>query len=132
MATMLSGSQGSVTIPAGEKGLTIDVTSWEATIEQDVFDATPFSVTDNARTKSLGMSSMSGTITGYLTDATSPELGNAATDNASPIADMVLQTSSGKTYTFAAVVSSMAVSVVKIGESSCVLSFTSSGAVAPA
>lgn len=127
MATMISGSQGSVTIPGGEKGETISVTAWEATITQDVFDATPFSVTNNARTKGLGMSTMTGTITGFMLDSIEPELGTIATNNAGPISGMILQTSSGDTYTFSAVVSSMAISVSKAGEAGVTLSFESSG-----
>ena len=129
MATMISGSQGSVTIGGAEKGATISVTAWEATFAQDVFEDTPFSVTNNARTKAMGMSMLSGSITGWILDSIAPELGTAATNNAPPIAGMVLQTSSGDTFTFSSVVTSMNVTVAKTGQAQCVLSFESSGEV---
>ena len=128
MATMVSGSQGSVTIGGAEKGATISVTAWEATFAQDVFEDTPFSVTNNARTKSMGMSMLSGSITGWILDDPAPELGTVATSNAPPISDMILQTSSGDTLTFSAV-TSMNVTVAKTGQAQCVLSFESSGEV---
>lgn len=129
MATMISGSQGSVTIPVNEKGQTIVVTSWQGTLDQDVFDATPFTVTDNARTKGLGMSTLSGTLTGFPQDNLAPELGSIATNNATPIAGMVLQTSSTDTFTFDAVVDNMTVTMEKTGQASVTLAFESSGAV---
>jgi len=127
MATLISGSQGRVTLGSTEKGATIVVTGWEGTITQDIIDATPFTVTDNARVKALGMSTMTGTITGYMLDSIAPEIGTAATDNTPAIAGMILQTSASRTYTFAAVIGTMNVSTVKTGEAGVTLNFESSG-----
>ena len=130
MATMYSGSDGSVTVSSGaQKGQTIIVTSWQAALQQDVFDASPFTVGDNARTKALGMSTLTGTLTGWIHDNQEPELGDIAAENSGGIAGMVLQSNAGNTFTFKAVVESMNISVVKIGEASVVLSFESTGTV---
>ncbi len=126
MATLISGSQGSVTIGVTEKGATISVTEWSGTITQDVFENTPFTVTDNAKTKGLGMSTITGTLTGFPLTTIEPELGTIATNNAPAIAGMVLQSESGKTYTFAAV-TTMTVGVTKTGAATVTIDFESSG-----
>lgn len=136
MATLISGSQGQVAIPSGVMGESIVVNAWEATIEHEVFDATPFSAVgataDNFRTKGHGLAHMTGTLTGWMLDTAVLEIGNIGTPNQAPTALFELITVVGatdKSYNFTGVISSMALSVDRRGEATATLSFESSGEI---
>ena len=136
MATMVSGSQGQVALPSTVMGATIVVNTWEATIEHEVFDATPFSAagaaSTNFRVKAHGLAHLTGTCSGWMLDSIVPEIGNIASLNQAPTALFELITvtaSTDKSYNFSGVIGSMAISVDKRSEATVTLSFESSGTI---
>ena len=138
MATMISGSQGGIVLP-GVMGGNIVVFSWSGNLEHEIFEATPFETPTGAqsnwKTQSYGMYHLTGTCEGWMIDTAVPSIGDAGTLNASPTSGFKLFTRGGATaaeqrsYEFAGVISSMAMSVDQKAQATVTLSFESSGAV---
>lgn len=139
MAQLVSGAQGGIALPSGVTGDNIVVFSWSGSLEHEKFDSTPFgdgtATATNYKTKSYGMYHLTGTCEGWMLDSAVPSIGTAATVNASPVAAFRLLTTSHTTpgtrkgYSFAAVVSSMSMTVEQTGQARVSLSFESSGPV---
>jgi hypothetical protein len=129
----ITGVNGSVTIPAtiGVPQETVDIHIFEftASVDQDIVDDSNFEGADNWKTTVGLMHHLTGTCRGTIMAGTGAELGIAdfATVNAQPTAGFVLTADTGRTYTFAAIISNINVVVAKTDRCFCTLSFESSG-----
>lgn len=130
--SMITGVDGSATIPAGAGGTTITIFRWNADIQREVFDATGFGADSNRRVKIGGMYHLVGTAEGWLDTDGVPVLGSLITSNAAVTAGFVLQSQSTDTYTFSGIVGNINVVVERVGQAIATISFESSGAVTPA
>lgn len=135
MAT-ITGVDGAVTIPAaigGVENVNIRVVSWTARIIGDIEDHSNFGQTTNWKDIIRTMHHLEGSLEGYaMSAATSALFGTTSgfdIKNAGPASGMVLQSSTGNTYSFKALSSNLRIVTAKTDVIRVGIDFRSSGAI---
>lgn len=129
VAVKVTGSNGSVTIPAAAGGQTGLIYRWNGRFERQVHDVSTFDDTTSARTKVGGMMKVTGSCDAYF-NGTTPAIDSGATGGVA-IADavvqagFVLQAYTGRTYTFNAAMSSFRIVAEKAGQIIVTMNFES-------
>ena len=128
MTTYLQGSEGAANLTADHD---CQFNTWSATASHAVHDVTGFG--DTGRRRLLGIADLTGSAGGVtIADATgaNPGLNSGASVNGSTGASMVLSfrtTSTACTWTFTAVIDSIAASVTAGGDNTVTFNFQLSG-----
>lgn len=124
-----SGVGGAVTLPSGAGGQTGLIRTWNATIAQEIIDATTFSDSGNMRTKIGGMYDLKGTCEAIFDGSAVPALGTLVTADSAGTSGFVLLLSSGESYDFTGIISNIGISIEKTGQAIVTMTFESDGEV---
>lgn len=114
----------------GDSGNIALIARWSMDIRRDVHDVTTFATSGNGKAKLGGMYDATGTLEGFL-DGTTPFAITAFAADKAPTA-IVLTASTGRTYSFSALVSNWNVSVTAAGVNAFTATFESSGDITTA
>jgi hypothetical protein len=123
--TYLTGNDGGITFPNAHQA---QFMTWNATFARNVSDVTGYG--DTGRRRRLGIWDISGSAGGSMTSNdtnTSPGIGSQADDGAS----ITLKASTACFYTFVAVISDIAASVTKTGDSMLSFNFANADGAIP-
>lgn len=134
LGTIVSGVKGSVTWPKAGDGFGFTTTAvdahvirWSMTVTREEHDTTTFNVTDNYRTFVGGMASFTGRMEGYLASGESLDFIDLQNEDQAAVATCVLTAFTGRTYTFAGLITGADVGVDKGGTATFSLTFRGSG-----
>lgn len=138
-AVIISGANGSVTIPTAAGGQTIQITEWTATVEREIFETSNFDADTNWHTAQGGMAHLTGSATGYFDADTSgtesDKITAFGTEDDAPTAGfkLVAYEVSGteqKWFEFAGILSNVTFNIAKTGGPVTIsFNFESSGEV---
>lgn len=124
-----TGSAGTVTIPSMTE---LHVTKWSANITREVFDTSTFAGADNAKTKTGGLATLTGSIEGFMDSASAVDFSDLTTQNQAPTAAFILATKTGNTYTFDGLLQNIAIDSPKSGMATYTANFTGSSEIVEA
>ncbi len=129
----IAGIKGAIQFPqasdltGGSGAHQVQASRWSASIDRDVFDASPFDPTSLAKVSVPGLHVMTGTIEGFLDDTTGHDYTHF--QDTAATASMVLTATTGRTYTFTGIISNWSASADSQGVNTYSCSFQSSGAI---
>lgn len=137
LGTIISGVKGSVTIPTTPLAFTTtavndQIIRWSMSIAREEHDTTTFGVSNNFRTFVGGMASFTGRCEGYLASGESVNIVLLQVEDQAPTADFVMTAATGRTYTFAAIITGIDLGIDKGGHSTFTFTFRGSSNIAVA
>lgn len=135
LGTVISGAKGSVTIPAGALTFTSTVVDtrvirWSLSIAREEHDTTTFGVTTNFREFKGGLASFTGRCEAYLDTGESLLMSPLEVEDQAPTATFVMTATTGRTYTFSALITGVDLGIDKGAHSSFTFTFRGSGQIA--
>ena len=137
LGTIISGVKGSVTIPTTPLAFTSTaintrVIRWSISIAREEHDTTTFNVSNNFRTFVGGMASFTGRCEGYLDSGESVNVALLEVEDQAPTATFVMTATTGRTYTFAALITGIDLGIDKGAHSALSFTFRGSSNIAVA
>ena len=137
LGTIISGVKGSVTIPVAalQFGASFAVNPrvirWSMSIAREEHDTTTFNVSNNFRTFVGGMASFTGRCEGYLDGTEGLDVTQLETEDQAA-ASFVMTATTGRTYTFNALITGVDLGIDKGAHSSMSFTFRGSGPISVA